>query len=282
MTGGETEHAMNASIAVSPSNAPSSLDVAFSFGKGRRYAREAAAVALALAIHGGISLVRASAPDASEVSTITEVDLPPAAPPDLPPEPQKIPEPKAEEAAPTKAAAAVQAPQAARAGALVTAKEEAPSAKQSEVVDFVTDPSGTSYGSGVVARGGTADRGVRGATAAGVATGAPRAVGSGPPQDGALVDAANLSRRAELAEANACAGYYPSDANADSGLVTVAVVVRANGAAASVAVVSENPVGQGFGKAARACLQSQRFVPALDRAGGAVAAATTIRLRFVR
>jgi protein TonB len=162
----------------------------------------------------------------------------------------------------------------------VTAKSDTPSAKNDDLVDFVTDPNGTSYGSGVVARGGTADHGEKGATVKGVGT-APAPVAVAPPSDG-LVPAANLSRRATLNEPNACAGYYPSEADADSGAVTLTLVVRADGAVTSSAVLSESPAGQGFGKAARACLQNKRFEPSLDRAGNVVAAATTLKVRFVR
>ena len=162
----------------------------------------------------------------------------------------------------------------------MTAKESAPSAKD-ELVDFVTDPAGSTYGSGVVARGGTAEHGERGATAAGVGSTPVPVRAAAPPQDG-LVAAANLSRRAALNERDACAGFYPSEAEVDSGAVTLTVVVRADGGVSSASVVSESPVGQGFGKAARACLQKKRFEPSLDRSGTAVAAATTIKLRFVR
>ncbi len=147
-------------------------------------------------------------------------------------------------------------------------------------MDFVTDPAGTTYGSGVVARGGTAEHGEHGATAASVGS-APVRTATAPPTDG-LVAAANLSRRATLNERDACAGFYPSEANVDSGAVTLTVVVRADGAVSSSSVLSESPVGQGFGKAARACLQKKRFEPSLDRAGTAVAAATTFKLRFLR
>jgi TonB family protein len=162
----------------------------------------------------------------------------------------------------------------------LTAKNDTPSAKNEELVDFVTDPNGTSYGSGVVARGGTADDGEKGATVKGVGSAAARAAAA--PPGGGLVAAADLSRRATLNEPNACAGFYPSEADADSGAVTLTLVVRADGVVASSAVLSESPAGQGFGKAARSCLQNKRFEPSLDRAGNAVAAATTLKVRFVR
>ena len=96
----------------------------------------------------------------------------------------------------------------------------------------------------MVARGGTADHGERGATAAGVGS-VPVPVAAPPGTDG-LVAAANLSRRAALHEANACAGFYPSEADADSGAVTLTLVVRADGGVSSASVVSEIPGGTGI------------------------------------
>lgn len=257
----------------------SMLDLAFAFGAGRAAGREVGFLLLALALHGAVTLAVASAPTAVVESTkVTEVELPP------PPEPEKAPPPPPEEPKdePQQAARSIAAPappQAARAGALVTARSDTPS-KNEELFEFVTDPNGTTYGSGVVQRGGTADRGERGATAKGTSTSA--APPAAAPSEGELVAAANLSRRATLNEANACAGFYPSEADADSGAVTLTLIVRADGAVTSSSVVSETPQGQGFGKAARACLQKKRFEPSLDRAGNPVAAATTIKVRFVR
>jgi protein TonB len=279
MTAGEKDETMATAIEPSLLHAPqSSLDLAFGFDAGRFRGRGVAFVLLALALHGGLALtVRAAPPRLAEVTSVTEVELPP------PPPPEKIavPEPVVPVEPVAKASVLPPPPQAARAGALITAKESAPSAKKDELVDFVTDPTGTSYGSGVVARGGTAEHGASGATAAGVGTAPVRRSAGPPPQDG-LVAAENLSRRAALNERDACAGFYPSEADADSGAVSLTVVVRADGAVSSASVLSESPAGQGFGKAARACLQKKRFEPSLDRAGTPVAAATTIKLRFVR
>lgn len=268
--------------AIDPSLLPaphSSLDLAFGFDAGRMRGRGLVFIGLALALHGGLAFAARRAPQrVAEVMNVTEVELPPAPPP----EPEKVATPEPEEPAePVAKRSAVPPPQAARAGALMTAKESAPSAKKDDLVDFVTDPNGSTYGSGVVARGGTADHGAQGATAAGVGSAPVRPTAGPPPQDG-LVPASSLSRRASLNERDACAGFYPSEADADSGAVTLTVVVRADGAVSSSAVVSESPAGQGFGKAARACLQRKRFEPSLDRAGTPVAAATTIKLRFVR
>src|SRR4051812_42936308 len=119
----------------------------------------------------GVKTVRRTAPTPPPM--IVELAPPPAVEPPKAPEPPKemAPESPAKMApAPRLAAHAppVQAPAAARAGALLTAKDDTSKPSDAPPVDFVTEPSGTTYGGGVVARGGTADFGVRGATAAGV------------------------------------------------------------------------------------------------------------------
>jgi protein TonB len=279
MSAEEGEETMPAALDCSPLHPPSSLDLAFRFGARRVPGSEAYFVVLALAMHGGLAMAARAAPArAVEITRVTEVDLSP--PP--PPEPRKVapPEPTEAKGPATKPPAQPRPPQAARAGALLTAKESAPSAIKDDLVDFVTDPAGTSYGSGVVARGGTADHGEHGAAAAGV--GSAPVPAAAPPRGDGLVAAANLSRRAALHEANACAGFYPSEADADSGAVTLTLVVRADGGVSAASIVSESPAGQGFGKAARACLQTKRFEPSLDRSGTPVTAAATIRLRFSR
>jgi outer membrane biosynthesis protein TonB len=216
---------------------------------------------------------------------IVELAPPPAIEPPKAPEPPKemAPESSAKNVAPAPRLAAhappVQSPAAARAGALLTAKEDISKPSDAPPVDFVTDPSGTTYGGGVVARGGTADFGVRGATAAGV--GHTPVSPSAAPSDGVTAPA-NLSRAPRLTEPDACRGYYPSEANVDEGGATVAVIVKANGDVSQATVLSETPVGQGFGHAARTCLSQKRFAPAQDRQGAAVIARTSVRVRFSR
>ena len=270
---------MYATLERPPGPQTPALDLAFAFGASRIPGREILFIALALAAHGALAFAVHGAPSVLvPLPQVTEIELPP------PPEPDKVtppPEAKEDPAAQPSKPSAAPPPQAARAGALLTAKDNAPSSKDEPLVDFVTDPNGTSYGSGVVARGGTADHGERGATAKGVGNAAAPPAAASPVGAG-LTAAADLSRRASLSEANACAGFYPSEASADSGTVALTLVVRADGVVTSAAVVSESPPGQGFGLAARACLQRKRFEPSLDRAGTAVSAATTIRVRFVR
>jgi len=60
------------------------------------------------------------------------------------------------------------------------------------------------------------------------------------------------------------------------------VVVGKTGSVASAAIVSESPSGQGFGAAARTCMLSQHFTPALDRAGQPAATAMAVNVHFDR
>lgn len=230
-------------------------------------------------------------PPPAPVTRVTEIELapPPPPPPEPPPVVEPEPPPPVADTVPTAPApksALPAAPAAARAGALMTAKpDDAKPPTPEAPVEFVTDPNGTSYGGGVVQRGGTSDFGQKGAIAGGgapTATGrAPAAPGPAPKSDG-ITPAANLSRAAKLTEVDACRGYYPSEAVDDAATATLTVVVRPGGDVASVSVLAETPAGQGFGRAARACLLTKRFSPALDRAGQAVTAATTMNVRFSR
>lgn len=245
---------------------------------------------IAVMIHATIAISAPREEARPSRPIVTEIDLaplPPAPPPPPPPVEEKPASPQPEPTSPTaptlKAAAPV-APMAARAGALLTARDDAPKTTASEApVEFVTDPNGTSYGGGVVARGGTSDFGEKGANA----TGTPSATAATTPIAPArkpddIVAPGDLSRQAKLSGDDACRGFFPAAASVDSALVTVALVVRANGAVSTASVVSETPPGQGFGAAARSCMLSSRFAAALDREGKSVTSATTVRVRFTR
>ena len=161
---------MYASMPRPPGPQTPALDLVFAFGASRVPGREILFIALALAAHGALAFAARGAPSVLvPPPQVTEIELPP------PPEPEKVtppPEAKEDPAAQPSKPSAAPPPQAARAGALLTAKDNAPSSKDEPLVDFVTDPNGTSYGSGVVARGGTAEHGERGATVKGVGTAA--------------------------------------------------------------------------------------------------------------
>jgi hypothetical protein len=50
----------------------------------------------------------------------------------------------------------------------------------------------------------------------------------------------------------------------------------------SARVVGETPAGQGFGGAARACMMSKHFTPALDKSGAVAATSLRVNVRFRR
>ncbi len=257
---------------------------------GRRTLGAAVLAAIALHTAAAVAMKSESAPHDRWKGPPTQIELESPPPPEKedapePPkeeEPAETPKPEAPAIVAPKAAAPAPAPAAARAGNIVAASETAQPSTDEEPVSFVTDPFGTSYGSGVVARGGTADVGAPGAKVGG----APRAPvgGSGAKPGGGevLVPAADLSRAPRLSTPDACKGYFPGAADADEAVVSVVAVVKANGAVSSVAIASESPRDQGFGKAARECLLAHRFVPALGRSGEEVATSTTVKVRFAR
>lgn len=174
-------------------------------------------------------------------------------------------------------------PAAARAGALHLAKPEASPTPQAEsAVDFTTDPNSASFGGGVVAVGGTAAFGVSGARPS-PAPGADRAAPAhAGPVGEALTPASDLSRKPRLATADPCRGFFPNNARDDAGDVSLLVAVSKSGRVANAQLLSESPLEQGFGAAARTCLTSQTFIPALDRQGIASGTAIRVNIRFSR
>jgi hypothetical protein len=180
------------------------------------------------------------------------------------------------------AARSARAPEPARAARLLTAKPDALPAQTNEPVDFVSDPNATVYGGGVVAVGGTAAFGKAGARAGVAARGDVVDAGPRRPAGDGLVAAGDLSRAPRLSESDPCRGFFPRNADSDSAQASVLLVIAKSGAVSSARVVAENPPSQGFGAAARACMLSKRFVPALDRAGEAAATSLRVNVRFNR
>jgi hypothetical protein len=152
-------------------------------------------------------------------------------------------------------------------------REEAPKPSE-EPVDFVTDPNGKSFGSGVVARGGTAEVGAPAARPGG--EGIANEVGTDWAKE------SDLRRRPRLAEADACRGFYPRLARADRGVAMLSVKVRSSGEVAKASLVSENPVGEGFGDAAMDCVAGKVFEPGIDRRGHPANAIASLLIRFSR
>jgi hypothetical protein len=242
--------------------------------------RLAALAALFVALTGH-ALAGTMTPIARET---LRVPPPPVAVEFLPPEASPpAPPPARVEHDDTPALARVgRAPAPAAAGRLLTARPDAVAEQNREPLDFVSDPSGHGYGSGVVAVGGSAAFGKPGARA-GVATGRERLpAGPAQPAGGGLVSAADLGRPPRLSETDPCRGFFPGGADDDSAQASVLLVIGKSGAVASARVVAENPPRQGFGRAARDCMLSKRFVPALDRAGMAVATSLRVNVRFSR
>jgi hypothetical protein len=202
--------------------------------------------------------------------------------PEPPPPPPEATQPEEPKAVATHAIAPA-APAAARAGALHLAKADvAPAQQQEEAVDFTTDPHGASYGGGVVAVGGTAALGAAGARVVPVGGNAPLAPVSARPVGDALTPLSDLSRKPRLPGGDPCHGFFPRTAQEDIGDVAVMVTIAKSGRVSQTRLLSESPPGQGFGAAARTCLASQTFVPALDRTGNAAATALRVNLRFSR
>ena len=213
-----------------------------------------------------------------ELSVPYEVELKTEPPPeekkeDPPPEEPKEPPPSSPPPKAEKPVAA--APAAAKAGQVIAAKEDEP-------VDFtkfsMVQGSNGVYAGGVTASSGTSNQAVtdRNARPNGVVGGKGNVDGPGP---------ADVSRAAAPASRDwNCSHLFPAEADANdinSALVSVVVTVRPDGAAQTVTVV--NDPGHGFGRAARTCAMSQRYAPALDRAGQPTIGKTTpFTVRFTR
>jgi TonB family protein len=237
--------------------------------------RGAAALLFAALAHAGlVAIALNQAPPPPRPTPVTEVELQAPAPPPPPPLPQApTPEPQAEAPklkAPAKAAPKQKAPAPAAAAPLRTIDEAVKTAD--EPVRFVTDPNGTAFGYGTVARGGSGS---------GAVGAQPQQVGA-PEGNGSVAAAPELSRPPSLDEAEPCRGFFPQRAQADRGEVSLKVRVEADGRVRSVNIARESPAAQGFGFAARDCLMSKHFSPALDKAGLPVAVVSPVTIRFSR
>jgi len=235
-------------------------------------------LAAASGVHLALALSFArGAPLPVERWPVTEVVLeappaPPPPPPELEPEREPEPPPPAAAAPPrrTRERAPDPAP-VARAGALRTATET-PDRPDEAPVRFVTDPNGRGYGTGIVARGGLAEHGTGNTVTSRVA----------PVAMSEHITPADELRKQPLLLGDGCRGFFPDQARPDRGQVSVIATVSANGHISRLEVESETPAGEGFGRAARACLAKRRFAPALDERGSPTGARTRVNLRFTR
>ncbi len=241
------------------------------------------AALVALAAHAGLALFASTRePSLDLPPPPVDVEFTFREPPPPPPEPSVEPAapepPKAMEAPKPVLAKLAPPPPAAAAGAVLTAAPDAVEPDNAEPFDFTSDPNSTVYGSGVVAVGGTAQHGLAGARVGGegVAPARQPAVGDG------LTAIADLSERPRLRSADPCKGFFPNGATDDVATVSVRVVIGKTGKVSTANVVSESPLRQGFGAAARACMLDQTFSPALDRDGNPAATALAVNVRFSR
>jgi periplasmic protein TonB len=266
---------MNAADSFGP---PALVDELFSRFSPRR-GHVIAAWVLALSLHAALGLFAFGHRATEQALDVPlEVELlapPPPAPEPPPPEPE--PEAKAPEPVVVKPVVA-RAPAAAAAPNVLTAPPEPSAPAPAEPFDFTSDPRSTMLGAGVVAVGGTAAFGVQGAKADGVGSKPviPARAGDG------LVAHSDLSRKPSLPRRDPCRGYFPRGAQDDAAEVVVRVVVAKDGRVTSVRILSESIPRQGFGEAARACMEAQRFEPALNHSGAAVATAIPVNVRFSR
>lgn len=281
---------------------PDPLDAVLSLGSKAARTGALLGVAAALALHGAGAVHAAVAPFELQLwadgaratlrATLAttydlEVDKPPPPPPPEPPKeepeppkepdppkaveaPKPAPTPRAEARAPKAAAKEEPAPAAAQAGKIL-AQEPNPD----EPVDltgqgFVTG-NADSFAGGVTAATGTSKAAVRDPNAR--ADGVVGGKGTGPAQPAAV--GPDRSRPAKPAETNWGTCAFPPEADAEQihfQLVTIMVTVRTDGTPQSVKVV--NDPGRGFGRAARQCAMSKKFLPALSRDGTPILSAT--------
>jgi TonB family protein len=231
-------------------------------------------IALALGLHATcMALVTtARVPARAAIARTTQVEVAVVAKqkpqPEAPASEPAAPEPAS---APKRARRSQPPPEPARAAPVLTRAEAPESPTAAEPVRFVSDPNGKSFGYGLVARGGSAERGE--------ASPAPHAAATVTREEPI---ATRLSRAPLLLAHDGCRGFFPNAAPSNAGTVSVIATVRASGAIARLDIEQEAPAGQGFGRAARACLERQRFTPALDPEGATVAARTRIRIQFER
>jgi len=238
------------------------------------------ALSMAIGVHVALGMLAPSHAEATSAPAVPlEVELAPPRPepPPAPPKSEPEPDPAPVRPAPAARNTPARAPAPRAAGKLLTA--EASAADSDAPLDFVTDPNGTSYGFGVVSRGGAGTgEGTKGPVAGTTATPAVAVPKAAP----ALTPSEDLSEKPRLLAEDPCRGYYPRAASVDSASAVVRVVLEASGQVRNIDLLSETPPGEGFGNAARLCLKQQRFSSARDRTGRAVATATTIRVRFER
>jgi periplasmic protein TonB len=233
-------------------------------GPGRTGLRERAwfmgCAALSLALHLiAFGLLRGPANRPGSPATprppVSIIDIEPPQPPPAP-----LPGPPPATARPS-------APRRA-AEVLMAAREKEPARPDRPVLDFTA-------GTAAVFSGGTASADGALAPGPGQSHSLP-AVG-----DGAGI--ADRSRRAAVAGPLDWGCPFPQEADAagrDEAVAALSILVSREGAAEAVTVLGDP--GAGFGRAARSCALTRRYLPARDRQGNPVASELVVHVRFLR
>ena len=217
--------------------------------------------------------VQAATAPPLELSVVTlPKPLPRAPEPSPPPEPTpEAPPPVAPPRAAARAPRSAPSPrpsEAAQAGKVLAAADEA--------VDFgdtIVSGKGATYAGGVTASAGTAQRAVHDPNAQ--AGGVPGGKGRDPQAD--------ASRAPRLAGGSSWSCPFPpeaDDAGIDRAIVSLRVEVAADGGVIDVRA-STDP-GHGFAREARRCAQQKRWEPGLDRDGKPTRALALVNVRFER
>lgn len=294
--------AMSAVVSgVAPSGAvPGVFTRVFAFGEGGP-AILMVCLVLASGVHGalGAALVRKHTTDQEVATEIIDIDMtpapakteepPPPPPPVEPPEPQTTSTAALSPKAPDNAKPTVESPppQLGSLGKILgTPLDPNDKSAKDDPEVFETDENGQGYSGGTSGVGGGPNPGKPG----GAASGVPGGTGTGTAGKGPLTAAPppkvapteDLSRNPTLGNPNACKGFFPSDADDDSGQVQVLVTVAPTGQVTTANVLLENPKGQGFGKAARTCLLSTKLSPGLDAEGKPTTKSLPISIKFIR
>jgi protein TonB len=253
------------------------------------------AIAVALGAHGSAGaralqslpylteLARAVRMDLRErLKSEVDIEVAPPPPPPTPPPPEPEPEPEKEPPPPPPKAdqpPSAPPPPAAEAGKVLTAE-----ADPDEPVDLTGDGfvtgTGERFAGGVTASTGTNKKASRSPQAAATGTGTPSRLPAGP-----AVGPKDLSRPASVTASgdwNDCG--FPPEADQEGvnfGKVTLAVTVRADGRARSVAVIKDP--GYGFGAVAQRCAMRKSYQTALNREGQSIEQTTApFTVRFTR
>jgi periplasmic protein TonB len=195
------------------------------------------------------------------------------------PEPVRVPTPRrpARAAVPSHVAPRAASPPPAQ-PATVVARQPPPSAPIDMTGETLVAGSAREYAGGVTAAGGTStDRGHTRGTSLGATS-----AGAGAGDRSASAGAGQSAPVGLASQSWSCP--WPSEAEPlpiDEETVVIRIVVRSDGRAESVAVVSDP--GHGFGQAAAACAMRTAFTSARDAGGHPVhATSAPIRVRFTR